>query len=65
MKSELVYGGNGSLTGVRHYWMSDDMFSAFATDGVQGEEKGRFRREKMASLAKVNVESLKEHSYFS
>ena len=34
MKSELVYGADGSATGVRHAWTFDDMFSTFATQGL-------------------------------
>ena len=33
MHTELVYAADGSVTGVRHAWAFDDMFSAFATQG--------------------------------
>lgn len=33
IKSELVYAGDGSVTGVRHIWTFDEMFSAFASQG--------------------------------
>jgi ABC-type uncharacterized transport system substrate-binding protein len=65
MKSELVYAADGSLTGIRHHWTFDDMFSAFATEGLQGKVKGQFSREELAPLAQVNVESLKEYGYFT
>jgi ABC-type uncharacterized transport system substrate-binding protein len=65
MKSELVYGPDGSVTGVRHAWTFDDMFSTFATQGLESKEKGKFSREELAPLAKVNVESLKEYDYFT
>ena len=38
MKSELVYGADGSATGVRHAWTFDDMFSTFATQGLESKE---------------------------
>ena len=41
------------------------MFSAFATQGMTSKEKGKFTREELAPLAKVNVESLKEYDYFT
>ena len=41
------------------------MFSAFATQGLESKEKGKFTREELAPLAKVNVESLKEYDYFT
>ncbi len=65
MHTELVYAPDGSVTGVRHAWAFDDMFSAFATQGIESKEKGKFTREELAPLAKVNVESLKEYDYFT
>jgi len=65
MKSELVYGPDGSATGVRHAWTFDDMFSTFATQGLESKEKGKFTREELAPLAEVNVSSLKEFDYFT
>src|SRR6476620_10647154 len=65
MKSELVYAPDGSVTGVRHAWTFDDMFSTFATQGLESKEKGKFTREELAPLAQVNVESLKEYDYFT
>ncbi|MBS0247211.1 MAG: DUF1007 family protein [Proteobacteria bacterium] len=65
MKTELVYAPDGTLTGVRHAWAFDDMFSAFATQGYESKVKGQFTREELAPLAKVNVESLKDYDYFT
>jgi ABC-type uncharacterized transport system substrate-binding protein len=65
MRSELVYAPDGTITGVRHHWAFDDMFSAFATQGLEAKEKGKFTREELAPLAKVNVESLKEYDFFT
>ena len=47
------------------HWAFDDMFSAFATQGLEAKEKGKFTREELAPLAKTNVESLKEYDYFT
>ena len=65
MHTALVYAPDGSITGVRHDWAFDDMFSAFATQGMKAKVKGQFSREELAPLAKVNVESLKEYAYFT
>ena len=65
MKSEVVYGADGTATGVRHAWTFDDMFSTFATQGLASKEKGKFTREELAPLAEVNVTSLKEFDYFT
>ncbi|HEY7229305.1 MAG TPA: DUF1007 family protein [Pseudolabrys sp.] len=65
MQTELVYAPDGSITGIRHAWSFDDMFSTFATQGLESKEKGKFTRDELAPLAKVNVESLKEYDYFT
>jgi len=43
----------------------DDMFSTFATQGLESKVKGKFTREELAPLAQVNVESLKDFDYFT
>jgi ABC-type uncharacterized transport system substrate-binding protein len=65
MTEELLYAADGTVTGVRHAWTFDDMFSAFATQGLEQKTKGTFTREELAPLAKVNVESLKDYAYFT
>ena len=65
MKSELIYAPDGTITGVRHHWSFDDMFSTFAVQGLESKEKDKYTREELAPLAKVNVESLKEFDYFT
>ena len=64
-KSELLYAPDGTLTGIRHAWSFDDMFSTFATQGIEQKEKGKFTREELAPLAETNVTSLKEFDYFT
>jgi ABC-type uncharacterized transport system substrate-binding protein len=63
--SEIVFAPDGSITGVRHAWTFDDMFSAFATMGIEAKKKGDFTRQELAPLAQVNVDSLNEYDYFT
>ena len=65
IKSELVYAPDGSVTAIRHAWAFDDMFSAYALQGVEHKTNGAFTREELAALADTNVTSLKEHDYFN
>ena len=65
MKAQLVYAQDGSITGVRHAWTFDDMFSVFATQGIDAKTKGEFSREELKPLAQTNVESLKDFDYFT
>jgi ABC-type uncharacterized transport system substrate-binding protein len=63
--SELIYAPDGSITGVRHAWTFDDMFSTYAVQGMETKVKGVYSREELAPLAQTNVESLKEFRYFT
>jgi ABC-type uncharacterized transport system substrate-binding protein len=63
--SELIYAPDGSITGVRHAWTFDDMFSTYALQGMETETKGVYSREELAALAQTNVESLKEFGFFT
>jgi ABC-type uncharacterized transport system substrate-binding protein len=65
VKSTVVYGPDGSAVGVRHTWAFDDMYSTFATQGLEQKKKGEFTREELQPLAQVNVESLKEYDFFT
>jgi ABC-type uncharacterized transport system substrate-binding protein len=65
MKSEIVYSPDGMITGVRHAWTFDEMFSTFATQGIESKNKGEFTREELKPLAEVNVTSLKEFGFFT
>jgi len=63
--SELLYAADGTITGVRHAWTFDDMFSAYAVQGLESKTKGAYTREELGPLAQTNVESLKEYAYFT
>jgi ABC-type uncharacterized transport system substrate-binding protein len=63
--SELIYAPDGALTGVRHAWTFDDMFSTYALQGIETKKKGVYSREELGPLAQTNVESLKEFAYFT
>jgi len=63
--SELIYAPDGSITGVRHAWTFDDMFSTYALQGMESKTKGVYTREELGPLAQTNVESLKEFGFFT
>ena len=63
--SELIYAPDGSISGVRHAWTFDDMFSTYALQGIETKTKGIYSREELGPLAQTNVESLKEFAYFT
>jgi ABC-type uncharacterized transport system substrate-binding protein len=61
---EVLFGPDGHITGVRHAWKFDDMYSAFITQGL-GQPGQVLTKEQLAPLAKTNVESLAEFAYFT
>ncbi|ABD90362.1 DUF1007 family protein [Rhodopseudomonas palustris] len=63
--SDLVYAADGTVTGVRHAWSFDDMFSTYALQGIETKTKDVYTREDLAPLAQTNVESLKEFGFFT
>ena len=65
MTTELIYAPDGTATAVKHAWTFDDMFSAFATQGMPARTKGLFTRAELQPLARVNIDLLKEYAYFT
>nr|WP_191093180.1 DUF1007 family protein [Bradyrhizobium campsiandrae] len=63
--SELLYAEDGSITGVRHAWTFDDMFSANAVQGLRERSTAAYTREDLTPLAQAEVESLKDNTYFT
>ena len=63
--SELVFGEGKEIAAVRHRWTFDEMFSTMATQGLDADGDGKFSREELADLAKINVESLAEYDFFT
>jgi ABC-type uncharacterized transport system substrate-binding protein len=64
IRSELLYASDGSVTGVRHTWTFDEMFSAFATTGLP-KTNGTFTHDTLQPLAKENIDELKGYAYFT
>jgi ABC-type uncharacterized transport system substrate-binding protein len=64
VRSEVVFAPDGKITGIRHAWEFDEMYSAFAVQGL-GKDGKAPSREELAPLAKTNVESLAEFDFFT
>lgn len=64
VKSEILFNGEGLVSGVRHTWTFDEMYSAFATTGL--DTAGRpATAAQLQPVAEQNVEDLVEFSYFT
>lgn len=64
VRSEVVFAPDGKIAGVRHAWEFDEMYSAYAVQGL-GKDGKPPTREELAPLAKTNVESLAEFEFFT
>lgn len=64
VEATLMYG-QGTLTGIKHTWTFDEFYSAMAVEGLDTNKDGKYDRNELAELAKVNVTSLKDFSYFT
>lgn len=64
VRSEVAFAPDGKVKGVRHAWEFDEMYSAFAVQGLSKDGKAP-TKEELAPLAKTNVESLSEFEYFT
>ena len=53
------------MVGIRHVWTFDDMYSAFALQGIRHAEKAQYTRQELSSLAHLNVTSLKDYDFFT
>jgi ABC-type uncharacterized transport system substrate-binding protein len=65
MRSQVLYAPDGTIQGIRQAWTFDDMFSAFAVQGIDSAKRGTYSRAELAELAKTNVESVKDFEYFT
>jgi ABC-type uncharacterized transport system substrate-binding protein len=65
VRSEILFGPNHQITGIRHAWTFDEFYTAMAIEGLDANKDGIYSKEELQPLAKVNVESLKDFDYFT
>ena len=63
-RERVLFNKAGLLEGIRSDWVFDDMYSAFAVQGLERDGKLASAAD-LAPLAKTNVESLAEFDYFT
>jgi ABC-type uncharacterized transport system substrate-binding protein len=63
-RAEILFAPDGKIAAIRHTWTFDEMYSAFATQGL-GKDGKPPTKEELAPLAQTNVESLAEFQYFT
>ncbi|HMN74397.1 MAG TPA: DUF1007 family protein, partial [Rhodoblastus sp.] len=58
-RATVLFDKEGRIAGIRNDWTFDEMYSAFATQGL-GQDGKPPTREELQPLAKTNIESLAE-----
>lgn len=64
VETTVIYE-NAAVTGLRHTWTFDDLYTAQAVQGLDTNGDGTYDRQELAELAKVNMDGLKEFAYFT
>jgi ABC-type uncharacterized transport system substrate-binding protein len=55
----------GAFVGLRHKWTFDEFYTAMAIEGLDKNRDGKYDREELAELAKVNIDGLKDFAFFT
>lgn len=63
--AEMLFDDSGELTGLRVYWVFDELYSAYAVEGLDRDGDGELGPAELAPLATENIRNLKEFSYFT
>jgi ABC-type uncharacterized transport system substrate-binding protein len=63
-RAKVLFDKSGLVSGIRNDWVFDEMYSAFAVQGLEKDGKLATSAD-LAALAKTNVESLAEYEYFT
>lgn len=64
-RAEVLYGPDGKVTGVRHAWTFDKLYSAFITQGLDANKDGKLAADELQDLARENTTSLVDFDYFT
>ncbi len=62
---EVVYDKNKAVTGFRHRWAFDELYTSFAIQGLDKNRDGKYDRAELQELAQVNISAMKEYGYFT
>jgi ABC-type uncharacterized transport system substrate-binding protein len=64
-RAVVLYGPDGRVSAIRQGWSFDEAYSAYAVQGFPAGPDGKLAADKMAELAKINIESLAESGFFT
>lgn len=62
---ETVLYKDGAIAGLQQAWTFDEYYTEMAIEGLDKNGDGKYDREELKELAQVNIDGLKEFSYFT
>ena len=65
VESTALVGADAVVSGIRHRWTFDELYSSFAIQGLDKKGGNNPTREELKELAQLNIDSLKEFDYFT
>ncbi|MET3924686.1 DUF1007 family protein [Devosia sp. 2618] len=64
-KVDILFDGNGAVSGLRHAWTFDSAFSAWMIQGLDTNGDGRTSPEELQSLADENMDGLADYEFYT
>lgn len=64
MRTAILFDDAGMVEGLQVHWRFDELYSLFLTEEM-ADTNGEISADKLKSLARQNIENLKEFSYFT
>lgn len=64
MKETVLYD-KGTIAGLQQAWTFDEIYTQQAIEGLDKNGDGKYDRDELKELAQVNIDGLKEFSYFT
>lgn len=65
VSATVVFDAKRQVTAIETRWEFDELYSVFATDGMDTDGDGRFSPQELAGLAAENIKQLKDWHYFA
>jgi ABC-type uncharacterized transport system substrate-binding protein len=65
VRSEILLNPDHQITGIRHAWTFDELYTAMAMQGVDTNGDGILSKEELKPVVESMVNSLKPFDYFT
>ena len=65
VSATVVFDAKRQVTAIDTRWEFDELYSVFATEGMDADGDGRFSSQELAGLAAENIKQLKDWHYFA